>query len=127
MRERPSFKAQRVAVRGGGPRRERDDLIMTLVDLEPGDPRLDTEVLPVLRELRPHLTSESFASVYEHGHPQGLRFTAAYVDGGCVGVAGWRIVATTNVLLKLYVDDLVTTDSARSRGVGRELLHGLTE
>jgi GNAT superfamily N-acetyltransferase len=100
---------------------------MTLVDLEPGDPRLDTEVLAVLRELRPHLTSESFAAVYEQGHPQGLRFTAAYLDGRCVGVAGWRIVATTNALLKLYVDDLVTTEEARSRGVGRELLHALTE
>jgi len=100
---------------------------MTLVDLEPGDPRLDTEVLPVLRELRPHLTPDSFAAVYEQGHPQGLRFTAAYIDGRCVGVAGWRIVATTNALLKLYVDDLVTTEQARSRGVGRELLDGLTE
>ena len=100
---------------------------MTLVDLEPGDPRLDTEVLPVLRELRTHLTPDSFAAVYEQGHPQGLRFTAAYIDGRCVGVAGWRIVATTNALLKLYVDDLVTTEQARSRGVGRELLDGLTE
>src|SRR5436305_5063913 len=114
MRERPSFKAQRVAVRGGGPRRERDDLIMTLVDLEPGDPRLDTEVLPVLRELRPHLTSESFATVYERGHPQGLRFMAAYADGRCLGVAGWRIGATTSTVSKLYVDDLVTTEGARS-------------
>ena len=100
---------------------------MTLVDLEPGDPRLDAELLPVLRELRPHLTSESFASVYERGYPQGLRFTATYIDGRCVGVAGWRIVATTNALLKLYIDDLVTTEPARSRGVGRELLQGLTE
>jgi GNAT superfamily N-acetyltransferase len=100
---------------------------MTLVDLEPGDPRLDAEVLPVLRELRPHLTSESFAAVYERGHPQGLRFTAAYAEGRCVGVAGWRIVATTNALLKLYVDDLVTTESARSQGVGRTLLAGLSE
>lgn len=100
---------------------------LTLVDLEPGDPRLDADVLPVLRELRPHLTPELFASVYEQGHPQGLRFTAAYLDGRCVGVAGWRVVATTAVPLKLYVDDLVTTEAARSRGVGRELLAALDE
>jgi len=100
---------------------------MTLVDLEPGDARLTADVLPVLRQLRPHLTPESFAAVYEYGHPQGLRFTAAYVDDRCVGVAGWRIVATTAALLKLYVDDLVTAEDARSRGVGQGLLAALTQ
>ena len=101
--------------------------MITLVDLDPGDPRLATDVLPVLEELRPHLTAESFSDVYERGHAQGLRFTAAYVDGRCVGVAGWRIVATTVTLLKLYVDDLVTTEGARSQGVGRALLDALFE
>jgi GNAT superfamily N-acetyltransferase len=100
---------------------------MTLVDMQPGDPRLGTDVLPVLRELRPHLTAESFAAVYERGYPQGLRFTAAYADGRCVGVAGWRVVATTAALLKLYVDDLVTTEAARGEGVGKELLAALVE
>ena len=99
---------------------------MTLVDLQPGDPRLDEDLFPVLQELRPHLTAASFAAVYEEGHPQGLRFTAAYEDGRCVGVAGWRIMATTATLRKLYVDDLVTTESERSHGVGRALLSELT-
>ena len=100
---------------------------MTLVDLEPGDPRLKADVLPVLQELRPNLTPDAFAAVYEQGHPQGLRFTAAYDDGRCVGVAGWRTVATTVCQLKLYVDDLVTTEAARSHGVGRGLLTALFE
>jgi GNAT superfamily N-acetyltransferase len=98
-----------------------------LVDLEPGDPRLVGEVLPVLRELRPHLTADGFSAVYVEGHPQGLRFTAAYGRGRCLGVAGWRIVATTANLRKLYVDDLVTTATSRSTGVGRALLADLTE
>ena len=97
-----------------------------LVDLEPGNDRLD-EALVVLRELRPHLTATSFSSVYAEGHPQGLRFTAAYEGGRCLGVAGWRIVATTANLRKLYVDDLVTTADARSTGVGRTLLAALAE
>jgi GNAT superfamily N-acetyltransferase len=97
-----------------------------LVDLEPGDDRL-AEVLGVLRELRPHLTATSFSAVYAEGHPQGLRFTAGYEAGRCVGVAGWRIVATTANLRKLYVDDLVTTADARSTGVGRALLAALAE
>ncbi|MFD7629217.1 GNAT family N-acetyltransferase [Streptomyces sp. NPDC059851] len=96
---------------------------MKIIDLGIGDPRLDTDLLPVLRELRPHLTEELFRQVYERGHAQGLRFTAAYTDGGtCVGAAGWRIVDTTSVVRKLYVDDLVTSESARSTGVGRALL-----
>ena len=97
-----------------------------LVDLAPGDSRLD-EALGVLQELRPHLTAESFTAVYAEGHPQGLRFTAAYDGNRCVGVAGWRIVATTVHLRKLYVDDLVTTAAARSTGVGRTLLGALAQ
>jgi GNAT superfamily N-acetyltransferase len=99
---------------------------LELVDLGPGDERLD-EAVEVLRELRPHLTAASFATVYAEGHPQGLRFTAAYNGGRCVGVAGWRVVATTANLRKLYVDDLVTTAAHRSTGVGRALLGALAE
>jgi GNAT superfamily N-acetyltransferase len=99
---------------------------LELVDLGPGDDRLE-EALDVLRELRPRLTAASFAAVYAEGHPQGLRFTAAYDGGRCVGVAGWRIVATTANLRKLYVDDLVTTAAHPSTGVGRALLGALAQ
>jgi GNAT superfamily N-acetyltransferase len=93
-----------------------------LVDLEPGDPRLLTDMLPVLRELRPHLDEASFTAVYAEGHPQGLRFLAAYDGHRCVGVAGWRVLALAFAIRKLYVDDLVTTSEGRSRGVGHALL-----
>jgi GNAT superfamily N-acetyltransferase len=93
-----------------------------LVDLEPGDPRLVQDMLPVLRELRPHLDETGFAAVYAEGHPQGLRFLAAYDEGRCVGVAGWRVLALAFAIRKLYVDDLVTTSAGRSRGVGHALL-----
>lgn len=102
-----------------------DDVAVDLVDVEPGDARLVPEVLPVLRELRPHLTPESFAAVYEEGHPQGLRFLAAYDGDRCVGVAGWRIVASTSPLRQLYVDDLVTSSERRSGGVGKAILDEL--
>ncbi|MCQ8773668.1 GNAT family N-acetyltransferase [Streptomyces telluris] len=101
---------------------------MKIIELEPGDPRLISDLLPVLQELRPHLTEESFREVYEEGHGQGLRFSAAYSDEGrCVGAAGWRIVVNTSTLRSLYVDDLVTAATARSTGVGRELLAHLQE
>jgi GNAT superfamily N-acetyltransferase len=100
---------------------------MEIVDTLPGDPRLASEVLPVLNQLREQLTAESFAEVYEEGYPQGLRFTAAYDKGRCVGVAGWRLVACTSALRKLYIDDLVTAATDRSQGVGTELLAHLLE
>jgi GNAT superfamily N-acetyltransferase len=91
-------------------------------DLPPDDARW-TDALPVLQELRPHLTPESFTAIYREGEPQGLRFTTAYDDSGsCVAVAGWRVVATTVVGRRLYVDDLVTAAAARSGGVGHALL-----
>lgn len=97
-------------------------MTVDLVDLDPGDPRLAADVLPVLLELRPHLDAGSFAAVYAEGHPQGYRFTAAYAGGRCVGVAGWRIIATAHAMRKLYVDDLVTSAADRSGGVGNALL-----
>lgn len=100
---------------------------MKTIDLEPGDQRL-AAVLPVLRELRPHLTEDLFREVYAEGHQQGLRYTAAFADGGsCLGVAEWRIVVNTVTLRQLYVDDLVTSMAERSTGVGRILLTHLEE
>jgi GNAT superfamily N-acetyltransferase len=98
---------------------------MRFIDLEPGDARLTSDVLPVLQDLRPDLTPDAFAAVYAEGHPQGLRFTAVYDDDRCVAVAGWRLVATTVALRKLYVDDLVTAPHQRRRGVGAALLSEL--
>ncbi|MFF0425826.1 GNAT family N-acetyltransferase [Streptomyces sp. NPDC004520] len=96
---------------------------MKIIDVLPGDPRLESDLLPVLRELRPHLTPEVFRGVYEEGYAQGLRFSGAYSDGGrCVGVAGWRVVVNTSSLRQLYVDDLVTAADQRSTGVGQALV-----
>lgn len=93
-----------------------------LVDLDVDDPRWDT-ALPVLQELRPHLDRVALRGTYAEGWPQGYRFLAALEDDGrCVGVAGWRLVATVFAGRKLYVDDLVTASAARSSGVGRALL-----
>ena len=98
---------------------------LRFVDIEPGDPRLASDVLPVLLDLRPHLTIESFAAIYAKGHPQGLRYTVAYDGDRCVGVAGWRLVSTTFATRKLYVDDLVTEPGGRSKGVGKALIADL--
>ncbi|ARQ70498.1 GNAT family N-acetyltransferase [Streptomyces marincola] len=100
---------------------------MRILDLAPADELL-AAVFPVLHELRPHLTPDLFDEIYAEGHPQGLRFTAAFDDEGrCLGAAGWRVVVTTSALRKLYVDDLVVTAAIRSAGVGHALLSHLEE
>lgn len=100
---------------------------MEMVDVVPGDSRLVSDLLPVLAQLRPHLEASSIVAVYEEGWQQGLRFTASYAGRLCVGVAGWRVVANTSAIRKLYVDDLVTAADQRSRGVGRALLEHLVQ
>lgn len=97
-----------------------------LVDLEPDDARWP-DVLAVLQELRPHLTAELLDQVLAEGEGQGLRFTALFHQDCCVAVAGWRIIANTSAIRKLYVDDLSTTTEHRSRGYGAILLKALTE
>lgn len=97
---------------------------MELGDLSVDDPRWDA-ALPVLQELRPHLTPPGLRAVYAEGHPQGYRFLAAFDGDRCLGVAGYRVLATAFVGRKLYVDDLVTASAARSTGVGKALLDEL--
>lgn len=85
---------------------------MQLSDLGIDDPRW-AAALPVLQELRPHLDAASLRAVHVEGEPQGYRFLGAFTeDGTCLGVAGWRLLATVNAGRKLYVDDLVTTASS---------------
>ncbi len=98
---------------------------MELHDLAVDDPRW-AAALPVLQELRPDATARSVRDVYAEGHPQGYRFLAAFAsdDTGdrCLGVAGYRVLATVVSGRKLYVDDLVTSSAERSTGVGHVLL-----
>ncbi len=98
---------------------------VAIVELPPGDARWAV-ALPVLRELRSHLTAELLTAVLAGAGEQGLRFAGAFDgDGSCLGVAGWRVVDNTSSIRKLYVDDLVTTAAARSRGIGAPLLADL--
>lgn len=97
-----------------------------LADLDRADPRWPA-ALAVLQELRPHLTAELFEQVLTEGESQGLRFTAVFAGDRCVAVAGWRLITNTSAIRKLYVDDLATTSTERSRGHGAMLLAALTE
>ncbi len=95
---------------------------LAMVDVRPGDLSMSADVEPLIRTLRPQLTAEGFAQFTVEAHRQGLVFTAAYdKHGRCVGVAAYRVLATSRGRL-LFVDDLVTAPEVRSGGIGGRLL-----
>ena len=82
---------------------------------------------PVMRQLRPHLREESFLERVRSLQTRGYRL--AYVSAGDspVAVAGFRIGECLAWGRFLYVDDLVTAPSVRSKGYGSCLLRWLRE
>lgn len=98
-----------------------DGALINIVNLPAGDPRWE-QALPVLQQLRTHMSQHDLYAVLSSPDAQRPSFFAAFVGDGCVGVCGWRLIANTSEGRKLYVDDLVTDDSARSRGIGSALL-----
>lgn len=76
----------------------------------------------VMAELRPHLERESFVALIRSMQADGFRLACIRTDSRVVAVVGYRI--STNLFMghNLYVDDLVTAASERSKGYGRELL-----
>lgn len=95
-----------------------------VVDLAPNDPRLP-DAWEVMAELRPHREPSDMDAIYEESHPLGYRVTAAFRDGRCRAVAGWRIGVNMHLGRNLYVEDLVTSDADRSAGFGALLMDHL--
>lgn len=92
---------------------------------DPDDP-LEPQALGVLRQLRPNLDLLAWTRV--RTDPMGQRPTFTVVlDDTVTAVAGWRVMATTSSGRRLYVDDLVTDETSRSRGHGRALLGHLRD
>lgn len=88
----------------------------------------DTEIAacyPVMRELRPHLAESSFVAKVRALEKSGYML-AYLMESGCpVAVAGFRLGENLAWGRFLYVDDLVTLSSQRSRGFGAALLSWL--
>jgi GNAT superfamily N-acetyltransferase len=80
----------------------------------------------VHRQLRPHLRTD-YAEQMKAVFAGGARMAVAVEDDRpqVVGVAVWRLLLKTSSGLELYVDDLVTDERCRSRGVGAGLLRWL--
>ena len=83
------------------------------------------ECYPVMRQLRPHLTPESFLERVRFQERLGYCLVYLKTDGGPVAVAGFQIRETLVDGRFLHVDDLVTLDAERSQGHGAELIRWL--
>jgi len=80
----------------------------------------------VHRQLRPQLPAD-YVGRMRDVFANGARLLVAVSDEQVLGVALWRLIENTYEGLRLYVDDLVTDESQRSRGVGKLLLQHLEQ
>jgi len=80
----------------------------------------------VHRQLRPQLPA-AYADKMRRVFADGGRMLVATEAESVVGVAVYRIYQNTSSGIKCYVDDLVTDEQRRSRGVGHALIEWLSD
>lgn len=79
---------------------------------------------PVMKELRPHLSREEFFQIYEESQKSdGYEIVAIEENGQVAALMGYRFLTDFVRGRHLYIDDLVSTESARSKGLGASLLN----
>ena len=85
----------------------------------------DTDIarcFPVMQQLRPHLVEAEFVARVRRMQPEGFLLAFVEEQNAVRAVAGYRYYDKLFSGKNLYVDDLVTDSTQRSRGHGRALL-----
>jgi GNAT superfamily N-acetyltransferase len=78
---------------------------------------------PVLKQLRSTPSVEQVKLICREATAQNdFKLVAAFEGKDCVGVMGYRIIFDFTHGKHLYVDDLVVTETSRSKGIGAALL-----
>jgi GNAT superfamily N-acetyltransferase len=78
---------------------------------------------PVMKELRPHLNEQEYLEIYRHAHAMdGYEIAAMEHKGEIVALMGYRILYDFVRGRHLYIDDLVSMEKMRSKGLGAEML-----
>lgn len=81
---------------------------------------------PVMRQLRPQIPEDAYLSTVRRMMQTDGYLQAAVVEGETVvAVAGYRFMEMLYAGKTLYVDDLNTDETHRSRGYGRMLMDWL--
>ena len=81
----------------------------------------------VMSQLRTHLTKEKFLSTVRHMETEGYKLAFIEDKGVVVAAVGYRIYSNLFMGKNLYVDDLVTSESERSRGYGEQMVKWLRD
>ncbi len=90
----------------------------------------DNEVMGcfnTMAELRPHLSKDSFLTTVRDMQKGGYQLAYLQEKEKVVAVAGFRIARNLWMDKHLYIDDLVTAESERSKGYGERLLKWLRD
>lgn len=91
----------------------------------------DEEILATyatMSELRPHLKLDTYLeTIRRMGRNHGYRLVARFDAGRPVCVGGFRINECLSYGRHLYIDDLVSEESGRSHGYGKEVFDWLVE
>src|SRR5688572_16100847 len=83
------------------------------------------ETYPLMRALRERITRDTFLDEVRRQQAAGYRLLAGYDNGKPVVLAGVRRAHTLSRGDHLFVDDLVTEESARASGCGRAMMQFL--
>jgi GNAT superfamily N-acetyltransferase len=81
----------------------------------------------VMAHLRPYLVEAEFGGRVRAQQAQGYKLAYLEEQGAVVAVAGFRVMEMLATGRTLYVDDLVTDATRRSRGYGKAMLDWLQE
>lgn len=81
----------------------------------------------VMAQLRPHLIETEFVTRVRRMQAEGFLLARLEAEGAVRAVAGYRFHEKLFSGRTLYVDDLVTDGTERSRGYGRQMLAWLAE
>lgn len=84
-------------------------------------------VFPLIHQLQPHLDEERFHSLVDEMIPQGYQMFGLYIEGEIVAVAGFSISCNLYFERHLWLHDLVTDSSERSKGYGKIILTYIEE
>ncbi len=83
--------------------------------------------LPVMQQLRPHLSATDFLPRIRRQMQQGYRLAMFERDNEVVALAGFRVCENLAWGRFLYVDDLITDETRRSSGAGKALFDWLLD
>ena len=82
------------------------------------------EVFPLMNQLRTHLTEEAYLSLVQSSVKENhYKLFGVWNDNELKGVVGFMPMTTLYYGRFIWICDLVTDQSERSRGYGAQLLH----